>query len=54
MTPGELLDVKQNRELRDKFAMAALNGLLSEQAGQCKVDAEVAYKYADAMMEARK
>jgi hypothetical protein len=47
----------ENTELtiRDKFAMSALNGLLSYQAGQCtKVDAEFAYNQADAMLEARK
>lgn len=47
----------ENTELtiRDKFAMSALNGLFSYQAGQCtKVDAEFAYNQADAMLEARK
>ena len=41
--------------LRDQFAMAALTGLLANpDAAKYKDRAEVAYNYADAMMEARK
>lgn len=44
-------------ELRDQFAMAALTGLLadddSDNFPDCKRYAEFAYKYADAMMDAR-
>lgn len=40
--------------LRDQFAMAALTGLLANpDAAKYKDRAEVAYNYADAMMEAR-
>lgn len=52
---------RERRELRDKFAMAALSGLLAysrEDGDDCsnmkaKDVAETAYDYADAMLEAR-
>lgn len=42
-------------DLRDCFAMFALNGLIKEANGDYKDDAmaELAYSLADAMMEAR-
>jgi hypothetical protein len=50
------LSQQQNAStLRDQFAMAALTGLLANpDAAKYKDRAEVAYNYADAMMEARK
>lgn len=48
----------QSETLRDRFAMAALTGLLACRPPHSTVTrkerAEYAYKYADAMMEARK
>lgn len=44
------------RELRDQFAMAALTGLISDHNNMNSIsqNAQSAYMYADAMMEARK
>lgn len=39
--------------LRDRFAMAALTALISENSGGYITDATVAYLYADAMMAER-
>jgi hypothetical protein len=46
------------KTLRDEFAMAALNGIMSHEymmhpPNTFRVNAMLAYKYADAMMEAR-
>ena len=49
-------DIEDKLTLRDQFAMAALNGLLAttSESGQSLEDyTKWAYKYADAMMEAR-
>lgn len=54
---GRLTVLSEQPTLRDQFAMAALTGLLSTSHGQAEsvVDqADTAYRYADAMMEARK
>lgn len=46
--------------LRDQFAMAALTGIFANPSYtdfvemDCLIDSEVAYQYADAMLEARK
>lgn len=40
--------------LRDQFAMAALTGLLAHEACAATEASECAYRYADAMLEARK
>ena len=41
--------------LRDRFAMAALQGMLAdpESSGNCEEFASVAYEYADAMLKER-
>lgn len=51
----ELESAKYPRSLRDEFAMAALQGMLSASANdQWDIFAADAYAAADAMMEARK
>ena len=61
-TFDDMLKAKQGTELRDQFAMAALQGLL---AGRHRFDPSTtvvepvdyivrSYKFADAMLEARK
>ncbi len=55
-------DADFTKALRDDFARAALKGILSQMAdpqweqlhGWAKQTAELAYEYADAMLEARK
>lgn len=43
-----------DKTLRDEFAMAALSGMLSKPIGRTFTSAAVAaYRYADAMLEAR-
>lgn len=53
----EVVKNKKEKELRDKFAMAALTGICAHPqglAGKWEVLSEEAYKAADAMLEARK
>jgi hypothetical protein len=47
---------EQRKTLRDEFAMAALTGFLSHPDAGFNVEssAQVAFQYADAMLEARK
>lgn len=55
-------DTMAREELRDKFAMAALTGILVniestdsvDRGGLRKIVADAAYRVADAMLEARK
>ena len=44
---------RKRAELRDRFAMAALTGLLAEGSHPRELCAEEAYFHADAMMKAR-
>lgn len=46
----------EEKTLRDEFAMAALTGLIAnpQNMNALKQNAEAAYRYADAMLEARK
>lgn len=46
----------EQKTLRDEFAMAALTGLIAnpQNMNALKQNAEAAYRYADAMLEARK
>lgn len=48
-------DQKERAELRDRFAMAALTGLLADHTMDFAVTefADLAYEYADAMLKAR-
>ena len=48
-------EAQARAELRDRFAMAALTGLLAypEEGGAPQRYSEIAYEYADAMLKAR-
>jgi hypothetical protein len=50
------IDMQGKPSLRDQYAMAAMAGLLADHTKDMYIKdcAESAYKYADAMMEARK
>ena len=56
--PGPLIEVHDRKTLRDKFAMAALNGAMvgyhDKPLVTCDNIAKWAYDFADSMMEARK
>ncbi|MGD1868601.1 MAG: hypothetical protein ACFB0F_03605 [Neomegalonema sp.] len=46
---------RREADLRDEFAMAALQGLLAHASGEDpRLSPELAYELADAMLEARK
>lgn len=45
---------QQQKTLRDEFAMAALIGILTRNTWTYDENCEIAYEYADHMMEARK
>jgi hypothetical protein len=56
--PSEQIGVHQGITIRDYFAAAALSGLLATQRPPGAVDihtqiAQAAYRYADAMLDAR-
>jgi hypothetical protein len=59
ITEEQLLAAKREREtpLRDRFAMAALTSMLSPvqdiRDGTYAIAAELSYRFADAMLEAR-
>jgi hypothetical protein len=54
--PGSFLEVHDRKTLRDEIAMAALTGFAANpnNAAGTEESAQWAYRYADAMMEARK
>jgi len=52
--PGPFFDVHDRKTLRDEFAMAALQGLLTRESDLALNVERYAYEYADVMMEARK
>lgn len=52
--PSSVIYVDDNTlTLRDRFAIAALCGPVSDLTGTAEEHAQIAYEYADAMMEAR-
>lgn len=52
---NDLRIAEEDKEsLRDRFAIAALTGLISQAGRDERANAELAYEVADAMMEARK
>lgn len=52
--PSEAPDSLSNLDLRDYFAAAALQAMVSRQPHEYENAADKAYAYADAMMEERK
>jgi hypothetical protein len=44
---------QQRKTIRDEIAMAALTGILARNVGILYENCEIAYQYADAMMEER-
>ena len=55
MQPGKIVWRPGSKSLRDEFAMAVMTGLLADPGVQAHAStAELAYKMADVMIEARK